>query len=146
MPSQGALIHSALIPKSCLWQHERPSIKFLQFLHCPPQLPSTKLVFCYMWIISFKITNNHCLNLTQKALVMVAVIRTKLSESCWRLPFGPKYYTTKVCNLQFSLLQRQLQISSCFKNWYFLALRYKNVLLNHQEYQSKSICILFQQL
>ena len=29
MPSQGALIHSALIPKSCLWEHKRSCIKFL---------------------------------------------------------------------------------------------------------------------
>ena len=43
MPSQGGLqqlvpknTHSALIPKSCLWEHK--SIKFLLFLYCPPQL------------------------------------------------------------------------------------------------------------
>ena len=29
MPSQGALIDWALIPKSCLWEHKRSSIKFL---------------------------------------------------------------------------------------------------------------------
>ena len=48
MPSQGALLHSAL-----------------------------KLAFYYMWVISFKIKNKHCLNLIQKACVMVVVIRTK---------------------------------------------------------------------
>ena len=36
MPSREALIHSSLIPKSCLWEHK--SIKFLLFLYCPPQL------------------------------------------------------------------------------------------------------------
>ena len=29
MPSQGALIYSAIIQKSCLWEHKRFSIKFL---------------------------------------------------------------------------------------------------------------------
>ena len=37
---------------------------------------------------------------------------------------------TKGCNLQYSLIQWQLQISSCIKNCQFLDLRYRNVLLN----------------
>ena len=40
-------------------------------------LSSSKLVFYYMWVISFKVISKHCLNFIQKAFVMVEVIRTK---------------------------------------------------------------------
>ena len=38
---------------------------------------SSKLVFYYMSVISFKVISKHCLNLIQKASVLVEVIRTK---------------------------------------------------------------------
>ena len=37
----------------------------------------SKLVFYYMWVISFTIINKHSLNLIQKACVMIVAIRTK---------------------------------------------------------------------
>ena len=76
MSSQGTLIHSAPIPKSCLWEHKRSFIKFLQFCTVLHNCQRSKLVFSHMWVISFKIINKHCLNLIQKACVMVIVIRT----------------------------------------------------------------------
>ena len=36
-----------------------------------------KLVFYDMRMISFKVINKHCLNLIQRACVMVVIIRTK---------------------------------------------------------------------
>ena len=40
-------------------------------------LSSSKLVFYYMWVVSFKVISKHCSNFIQKACVMVEVIRTK---------------------------------------------------------------------
>ena len=45
MPSQGALIHSTLIPKSCLCEHKRYSTKFMEILYCPPQLSKKSISF-----------------------------------------------------------------------------------------------------
>ena len=53
--------------------HKVPVVFFVLSSNCQ----KTKLVFYYMWVISFKIINKHSLNLIQKACVMIDVIRTK---------------------------------------------------------------------
>ena len=73
MPSQRALIHSALIPKSCLWEN-KSSCSFCTVFH---NCERSKLAFYYKWVISFQIINKNCLNLIQKACVMVLVTWTK---------------------------------------------------------------------
>ena len=62
--------------------------------------------FYYMCVISFKMINKNCLNLIQKACIMVVVIRTKtewiiLETTIW---FQVAYNQGR-CNLQYSLLQ-----------------------------------------
>ena len=63
-------------------------------------LPSTTVreanwFFYYICVISFKIINNHCLNnhsiiVCQKLVKWLLSTEIKHSESCWRLPSGPK--------------------------------------------------------
>ena len=45
MPSQRAPIHSALILKSCLWDHKRSFIKLPRFCLCTPLLTLTSTFF-----------------------------------------------------------------------------------------------------
>ena len=63
-------------------------------LPCTTVRELIKLVFYYMRMISLKVINKHCLNLIQKAWVMVVVIRTKTQ----RIKLEPTIFSQVVYN------------------------------------------------
>ena len=122
--------HSTVIKKSCCWNHK--SINFLYFF----VLSSTTVrnVNQFLLYVGDQLEDNQqtLFEFDTKACKWFLSFKIKHSESCWRLPSGPKSYTTNGCNLQYSLFQWQSWISFFIKNWSLLTWQYRNVLLNHQ--------------